>query len=504
MKNLWNEEEIKFLKENYLEMNDEELASHLSNRTFSAVKTKRKQLKLYKSDRKYNFKDVVNSFNDSKYILISAEEDYINCGIPNLKYICPDHKDVGIQMISYAHFLEGRGCPYCNKDKNIKIHEETLNNKYNEYQELCKLHDFIFKGVVRKKGYIKIQFICPKHSELEIQEMTPYNMKRDLKGCKYCSGKQLPEWYVLKKANEINPYIKLLEPYKNLTTRMQCICTKHNKKTSKTMQEILKGQGCRECGKEKLSEQHFYDIEEIKDKINVFNPHVKLLNYNGITEFADCYCEKHDKYFKKYPKTMIDKKSGCSECYAENLRESQGMGIEEFKKRLKQIHPDVEVIGEYVNNNTATDLYCKKHNCYFSLTPSAMLSRWSCCDKSRVTYKEENMCSLLESWGYRIIRQKIFEDCKDARDLQYDAYLVDFNVVLEYDGEQHFRPVAFGKQSWEEAVEKYEYTVKHDKIKNEYCKKNHIPLIRVPYWEYENMDYYLFDKLEKLNVIIKE
>ena len=41
----------------------------------------------------------------------------------------------------------------------------------------------------------------------------------------------------------------------------------------------------------------------------------------------------------------------------------------------------------------------------------------------------------------------------------------------------------------------------HDKIKNEYCKNNNIPLIRIPYWERDDMEYYLFDKLVKYKII---
>lgn len=38
------------------------------------------------------------------------------------------------------------------------------------------------------------------------------------------------------------------------------------------------------------------------------------------------------------------------------------------------------------------------------------------------------------------------------------------------------------------------------KLKNLFCKSNKIKLIRIPYWE-EDIEYYLFDKLVKYNVL---
>ena len=53
----------------------------------------------------------------------------------------------------------------------------------------------------------------------------------------------------------------------------------------------------------------------------------------------------------------------------------------------------------------------------------------------------------------------------------------DYNFYfIEFDGKQHFESVEyFGGEKY------YKYTVNNDKLKNEFCKTNHIPLIRIPY-----------------------
>ena len=62
--------------------------------------------------------------------------------------------------------------------------------------------------------------------------------------------------------------------------------------------------------------------------------------------------------------------------------------------------------------------------------------------------------------------------------------------VIEYDGKQHFKPVdIFGGQDG------FEETQLHDQIKTQYCKDNNIELIRIPYWEKDNIEEILNHKL---------
>lgn len=80
-------------------------------------------------------------------------------------------------------------------------------------------------------------------------------------------------------------------------------------------------------------------------------------------------------------------------------------------------------------------------------------------------------------------RQKTFDDCKYKNVLRFDFYIESMNIIIEYDGEQHFKPVTYGRLSEEEALHEYNLTRIRDKIKNEYCKKKGIELIRIPYYE---------------------
>ena len=62
-------------------------------------------------------------------------------------------------------------------------------------------------------------------------------------------------------------------------------------------------------------------------------------------------------------------------------------------------------------------------------------------------------------------------------------------MVIEVDGQGHYFVANFNQCSNEQAKISYELTVKHDKIKDNFCKDNNITIIRIPYWDMDNKKY---------------
>ena len=498
--NKWTKSEDEIIIDNYQLLSDEELVELLPGRTKNSIYARRRKLGLHKTSKKYTYDDVIAEMDKRNYILLSGENEYKNSQ-SKMRYICPKHRDKGEQKIDLGHLHQGRGCYYCGRERTISAKTKSINKV--EDKRIVNSKGLEYIDTKRENGKIYIYFICPKHRELGIQSMYQWYMLEKAVGCQYCHGHTLPEWYVMKKIEEINPDIELLEPYENMSKRIKCRCKKHDYISTKSVQEILLGRGCKYCGAEKLSEQHFLSNEEVQLRVYQKHPHIKLLYYDGIHSKDSLWlCTKHNKQFNKVLSQMLcADESGCDECYKERMRRDFAYTQEEFVVKLKQTHPDLELVSEYINMTTPVVIYCKAHDHKFQTMPQDVLSRISCCPKSFKTYKEEYMCSLIESWGYDIERQYSFDECKDINILKFDCYLTKYNTVIEYDGENHYFPVKFGTQSWDEAVKKHEYTKKHDEIKNNYCIKNHINLIRVPYFEFENIDSFLFDKFVKLGII---
>lgn len=80
---------------------------------------------------------------------------------------------------------------------------------------------------------------------------------------------------------------------------------------------------------------------------------------------------------------------------------------------------------------------------------------------------------------------------------KYDFYLPEKNILIEYDGEQHFKRIP----TWD-SEEDFNKRQQRDLIKNNFAQQNNIILIRIPYTHYNSIQ--IEDLLENSNFKIKE
>jgi len=82
--------------------------------------------------------------------------------------------------------------------------------------------------------------------------------------------------------------------------------------------------------------------------------------------------------------------------------------------------------------------------------------------------------------------------------LRWD-FIIEINnekAFIEYDGTQHFRPVKFGGMGEERALIEFNKTVLRDSLKNEFCEDHNLKLLRIPYYEKENIESLIKDFLK--------
>jgi len=111
---------------------------------------------------------------------------------------------------------------------------------------------------------------------------------------------------------------------------------------------------------------------------------------------------------------------------------------------------------------------------YSSLVSSHTMS----CGCKRSSKWEEFIAEYLSIKSVDYEREKIFDDCYSNKNmpLRFDFYLPSYNMIIEYDGEQHYKPVK--KFGGEQAFKRLQ---ENDGIKNKYCETNNIKLIRLNY-----------------------
>ena len=112
------------------------------------------------------------------------------------------------------------------------------------------------------------------------------------------------------------------------------------------------------------------------------------------------------------------------------------------------------------------------------------------CAKSK---GEEKIITTLIQAQIPFITQKRFDTCifpETNRHLVFDFYLPEQNILIEYDGEQHFHEVRNDRYG-------YQGIVARDNYKNQWCKENNISLIRIPYTDFSKINTdYLMEKIQ--------
>lgn len=102
-------------------------------------------------------------------------------------------------------------------------------------------------------------------------------------------------------------------------------------------------------------------------------------------------------------------------------------------------------------------------------------SRSCGCTKS---HGEEKISNILAANNIEFYGQKNFSTCRfpDTKELAKFDFFINNQYLIEYDGEQHFHSTG----GWN-TKEHFKKVKQRDAYKNQWCKENNIPLIRIPY-----------------------
>lgn len=127
---------------------------------------------------------------------------------------------------------------------------------------------------------------------------------------------------------------------------------------------------------------------------------------------------------------------------------------------------------------------CKCGICgnYFTAIPARVTNEHiKSCGCSKRSYGEIMVQNILDKLNIKYETEYTFPDCVNSYVLRFDFAVFDeFNnlqFLIEYDGAQHYIPVSLfgGEDGFRKRKE-------NDNIKNEYCDKNNIDLLRLPYY----------------------
>lgn len=204
--------------------------------------------------------------------------------------------------------------------------------------------------------------------------------------------------------------------------------------------------------------------------------------------------------------TVNKKGTRCPECYkVKNKKSLQKRGKKQsdnykklYFKKLKEIHNGhIMPISDYVTYKSKIKVRCDRcENVWETRASSLICNKEHGCPNCN-KFKSKGV---IEIEGYLInenlfyLKEFSYRNCKNKHVLPFD-FLVFDQLLIEFDGGQHFMSVDyFGGRDG------FKYRRCNDEIKNQYCIDNNIPLIRIPYWEKDNIEYILENVLAYFNI----
>ena len=260
---------------------------------------------------------------------------------------------------------------------------------------------------------------------------------------------------------------------------------------------------CQKCRQQKTSEYNLKTRQR-----NLYNRAINFCKEKGyelITNQDEIFnsdtrvlykCPKHGVHETKIY-TLITEHE-CINCAIEHNTEQSkktpDMVYNEFKKYGGILLNKEDYLGWNYKNLKVICPECKEifttSYCAFTHRNGQVCSKCS----SRISKGERKIKDILEKNNVDFYREFRFDDCRTVVPLPFDFYLPKYNLCIEYDGEGHYMPIRRGI-SLKEAELNLHNIQKRDNIKTEYCKDNNITLIRIPYWDFNNIENILKEKV---------
>ena len=349
--------------------------------------------------------------------------------------------------------------------------EEFINCARNIHGQKYDYSKVEYKG--KKK---KICIICPEHGEFWQRADLHLNSK----GCPKCSKryKYTTEEFINCARNiHGDKYDYSKAEYINSRTKVCIICPEHGE-FWKLPYEHLNGKGCPKCVNKKItriksSTEEF--IERAK-KIHGNKYEYSKVDYLQAHSKVCIICPKHGEFWQT-PNSHLNG-NGCNKCKLENFSKNYKLTLCEFIEKANEEHNnffDYSKV-QYVNAHTKVCIICPEHGEFWQ-TPCNHLNGDGCpeCNKSKLENKIKYF--LLEK-QIEFIEEKKFDWLIYKENMRLDFYLPKYNIAIECQGEQHFKPIDFsGKLTEEERYEQFKLIKNRDKKKRELCELNNVKIL---------------------------
>lgn len=266
--------------------------------------------------------------------------------------------------------------------------------------------------------------------------------------------------------------------------KVTIICPDHGE-FEQTPGNHLAGRGCIKCRNEYNSKFNLFTTEQFIKRSKVIHnnkyDYSKSI-YSGKRNLINIICPVHGEFSQLAGNHLQGR--GCSKCHFDNKK----LTTEQFIERANKVHNNKYIYSKVIYKGcfNKLNILCPIHG-EFEQVSNYHLQGNGCpkCDSS----KGENIIrSLLDKHNIQYIQEYRIPD--QIYKFRYDFYLQELNVLIEFHGKQHFKPIEyFG------GIETFNYIRKNDLFKKELAKLSNIPLIEFNYKHLQKFSEKEFEEL---------
>ena len=204
--------------------------------------------------------------------------------------------------------------------------------------------------------------------------------------------------------------------------------------------------------------------------------------------------------------------TGCKTCFRERWMASKRRKVRNSGRDITITNPEIVNDWDYSKNKFSPNSYTAGANEVVYWLCSRCEKGWmapvsrrtghykSGCPYCSSSKGERRISNFLDLNLISYIKEKTFKDCKWQENgfLRFDFFIPSLNLIIEYDGIHHYESVRFGGMSKRESDRNFKLQKYKDKIKNEYCKKEKIRILRIPYWKFEDVEEIIKNHLDNI------
>lgn len=333
-----------------------------------------------------------------------------------------------------------------------------------------------------------------KHSKCGLEyDVTPNNFVNKGRRCPKCScgARKNTKTFKEEVFNLVGNEYEVLGDYVSSGLKIKLRHNICNREYMVSPNKFLQGNRCPECfGKyKKTTKQYKKEVFDlVSDEYEVLGEYIgaKAKIKMKHNECGREYCVSPDNFLRG---------AKCPLCKENKINRRKTH--EQFCKEVYDlVGNEYIVIDNYIESRIKISIKHSVCGNVYKVRPQDFLYN-SRCPKCNESKGEKNIRVLLEKYQVAHDTQYKFDDCRYKKPLPFDFVVFNsdtsVNCLIEYDGEQHYIPV----EHWggEEGLKQRQH---NDQIKNQYCKNNNIKLIRIPYWNFDNIEDILNDELKDL------